>query len=544
MPVWKNKLHFGDNLRIMMEHIPDASVDLIYLDPPFNSKATYNVLFKERNGSESSAQITAFDDTWHWDTAAAEAYYTLITHGPSKLAHLMNALHSFLGPNDMMAYLAMMAARLVEMHRVLKDTGSIYLHCDPTASHYLKVVLDAIFGAENYRNEIVWQRTSSHNDSKKWGQVHDIILFYSKDFDFTWNPVHLAHDPKYLDSFYRYSDEKGTFRLDHIIRSKSMGPRPNLRYEYNGYTPEWGWRVLKEKLEKLDSEERITWSKSGRPYLKRYLTEQKGTPVKSVITDIPPLSAQSAEKLGYPTQKPEALLERIIRASSNEGDIVLDPFCGCGTTVNVAERLHRRWIGIDITHLAITLIKHRIEDTFRQDLSPYEIIGDPKDIESARALAAQDKYQFEWWALSLVDARPAQDKKKGADRGVDGYIYFFDDESGQAKKVVVQVKGGHVNAAQIRDLKGAIEREKAVIGVFITLEEPTGPMRSEAADAGFYEMQSLISGRAKFPRIQVFTVEELLNGAMVKIPAYAMEATIKRAERKKKDTPDDQLPLL
>jgi site-specific DNA-methyltransferase (adenine-specific) len=544
MSVWKNTLYFGDNLRILREHIPDASVDLIYLDPPFNSKATYNVLFKERDGSGSSAQITAFDDSWHWDAAAAETYYDLVTRGPKKLADLMNALHSFLGQNDMMAYLTMMAIRLVEMHRVLKDTGSIYLHCDPTASHYLKVVLDAVFGAENFRNEIIWQRTSSHNDSKRWGQVHDTLLFYSKDFDFTWNPVFLIHDPHYVAGFYRYTDDNGTYRLDHIIRSKSMGPRPNLSYEYKGYTPQWGWRVIKEKLEKLDSDGRITWSKSGRPYLKRYLTEQKGTPVKSVITDIHPLSAQSAEKLGYPTQKPETLLERIIRASSNEGDIVLDPFCGCGTTVNVAERLHRRWIGIDITHLAITLIKHRLEDTFRQDIAPYEIIGDPKDIGNARALAAQDKYQFEWWALSLVDARPAQDKKKGADRGVDGYIYFFDDESGQAKKVVVQVKSGHVNAAQIRDLKGTIEREKAVIGVFITLEESTAPMRSEAADAGFYEMQNPISGRAKFPRIQVFTVEELLNGAMVKIPAYAMEATIKRAERKKKEMTDEQLPLL
>jgi len=298
-------------------------------------------------------------------------------------------------------------------------------------------------------------------------------------------------------------------------------------------------------LKKLDDEGRITWSKSGRPYLKRYLTEQKGTPVKSVITDIPPLSAQSAEKLGYPTQKPEALLERIIRASSNEGDVVLDPFCGCGTTVNVAERLRRRWIGIDITHLAITLIKHRLEDTFRQDLAPYEIIGDPKDIESARALAASDKFQFEWWALSLVDARPAQDKKKGADRGVDGYIYFFDDESGQAKKVVVQVKGGHVNAAQVRDLKGTVEREKAVIGVFITLEEPTGPMRAEAASAGFYEFRHVISGSdLKFPRIQIFTVEELLNGAMVRMPAHAIEDTIRRAERRTKEAPDSQLPLL
>jgi site-specific DNA-methyltransferase (adenine-specific) len=281
------------------------------------------------------------------------------------------------------------------------------------------------------------------------------------------------------------------------------------------------------------------------PRFKRYLDEQEGIPIGDIWTDIRPVQAKAAERLGYPTQKPEALLERIVRASSNEGDVVLDPFCGCGTTVNVAERLHRRWIGIDITHLAVTLIKHRLEDTFRQELTPYEILGDPKDIESARALALEDRHQFEWWALSLVDALPAQDKRKGADRGVDGFMNFFDDESGQAKKVVVQVKSGHVNAAQVRDLKGTVEREKAVIGVFITLEEPTAPMRAEAADAGFYEFRHLISGQElKFHRIQIFTVEELLEGAMVKIPAHAMEATVKRAERRRKEPPEEQPPLL
>ena len=248
------------------------------------------------------------------------------------------------------------------------------------------------------------------------------------------------------------------------------------------------------------------------------------------------VSSQAAERLGYPTQKPEALLDRIIRASSNEGDLVLDPFCGCGTTVTAAEKLNRRWIGIDITHLAITLIKHRLEDSFGQELVPYEIIGDPKDLESARALADADKYQFEWWALSLVDARPAQDKKKGADRGVDGYIYFMDDESGQAKKIVVQVKSGHVSAAQVRDLNGAVEREKAAIGVFITLLEPTGPMKTEAASAGFYETEIAASHRAmRYPRLQILTIGELLEGKFVEFPQWALESTIKKAGRVKKE---------
>jgi hypothetical protein len=279
---------------------------------------------------------------------------------------------------------------------------------------------------------------------------------------------------------------------------------------------------------------RLCYTGTGMPCYKRYLDEMPGVPLQDLWSDIPP--ALGSQNLGYPTQKPEALLERIIRASSNEGDLVLDPFCGCGTTVNVAERLHRRWIGIDITHLAVTLIKHRLDDTFGSELAPYEIVGTPEDIESARALAAQNRHQFEWWAISLVGALPAQDKRKGADKGVDGFMYFFDEENGPARKVVVQVKSGHVNPAQVRDLKGTVEREKAVIGVFITLEEPTAPMRAEAAEAGFYEFRHIISGQVlKFPRIQIFTVEELLAGAMVKMPAHAVEDTIRKAERKKKE---------
>lgn len=544
MSGWKNQLYFGDNLDIMRDRIPDASVDLVYLDPPFNSKASYNVLFRERDGAESAAQITAFDDTWHWDTAAAGVYHELVTRGPAKLAGLMAALHSFLGQNDMMAYLAMMAIRLVEMRRVLRDTGSLYLHCDPTASHYLKIVLDVIFGAENFTNEIVWQRTNAKGLAfSRFATNHDVILRYSKTEQRIWNPQYTEHDPVYLERFYRYTEpETGRrYRLDNLANPNP--DRPNLTYEFLGVTRVWRW--TKERMQAAYEQGMVIQSKPGGvPCLKRYLDEQEGTPVGDVWTDIRPVQSQAAERLGYPTQKPEALLERIIRASSNEGDVVLDPFCGCGTTVNVAERLRRRWIGIDITHLAIGLMKHRLEDTFRQELAPYEIIGVPKDVESARALAERDKFQFEWWALSLVDAHPAQDKKKGADRGVDGYIYFFDDESGKAKKVVVQVKGGHVNAPQVRDLKGTVERERAVMGVFITLEPPTGPMRKEAADAGFYEIDDPVSGRGKFPRLQILTIEELFGGAMVKLPAYAREDTIKRAARKRKAGGGEQMELL
>ncbi|MGI8965781.1 MAG: site-specific DNA-methyltransferase, partial [Limisphaerales bacterium] len=338
------------------------------LDPPFNSNADYNVLFREASGEASQAQFHAFTDTWNW-ADAAQTYAEFVDNCPNTaVVEMVEALHSFLKNSPMMAYLAMMAPRLVELHRVLKPTGSLYLHCDPTASHYLRMLLDGIFGAQNFRNEIIWERTSSHNDSKKWASVHDTIFFYSKSNKCIWNPVFTGHDPKYVADFYRHKDERGIYRQDHIIRSASMGPRPNLAYEYKSYTPQWGWRMVREKLEALDKDNRIEWSKSGRPYLKRYLEEQKGTPIKSIISDIHPIGAQAQERLGYPTQKPQILLERIIEASTNPGGIVLDPFCGCGTTVHAAQKSGRQWIGIDVTYLAINLIKRRLEDAFGEDV--------------------------------------------------------------------------------------------------------------------------------------------------------------------------------
>ncbi len=527
---WQNELYFGDNLDILREQIADESVDLIYLDPPFNSNATYNVLFREKGGEESAAQITAFEDTWHWSIESEAAFREVVTDGPEKLGRLLQAMRDFLGQNDMMAYLTMMAQRMVELHRVLKPTGNIYLHCDPTASHYLKLLLDAVFDPDNFQNEITWKRTSAHSDSKRFGQVKDIIFYYSKTNDRIWNPVYIPHDESYVSNFYRYEDERGRYRLHEIIRTASMGPRPNLVYKYKGYTPEWGWRMERNKLEVLDKDGRLIWSKTGRPYRKTYLSE--GMVPTNLWTDINPLSAQSKERLGYPTQKPEALLERIINASSNEGDVVLDPFCGCGTAVAAAERLNRRWIGIDVTHLAITLIRHRMSNSFGEDLRPYEVIGDPKDPPSARALAQHDRYQFEWWALGLVDARPARDQRRGADRGIDGYINFFDDDSGRAKRVVVQVKSGNVTVSQVRDLKGVIEREQAQMGIFITLKPPTRQMAQEAISAGFYAHEHF---RNEFPRVQILTIEELLAGAKAQYPRYALQATFKRAPRRRRE---------
>ena len=511
------------------------SVFLIYLDPPFNSNATYNVLFAEKNGTQSAAQIEAFGDTWHWDIKAEATYHDIVTNGPRKLADLVQALRAFLGQNDMMAYLVMMAARLDEMHRVLKPTGSIYLHCDPTASHYLKIMLDTILGPQNFRNEITWKRSSAHSDVKQgrkaYGNIADILLYYTKTEEYTFNPQFADYDEEYVRKTYNNVDPDGRRWKSSDLTGPGGAAKGNPSYEFMGVTRYWRFR--KDNMERLLAEGRIYQSGSGKvPRMKHYLDEMQGVSLQNIWDDISPIGAQAAERLGYPTQKPLALLERIIKASSNEGDLVLDPFCGCGTTITVAEQLNRRWIGIDITHLAITLMRHRLENAFGTELSPYEVVGDPKDLSSAQALAEQDRYQFEWWALGKVAAKPAQDKRKGADTGIDGVLNFFDDNSGKAKKVIVQVKSGHVNAAYVRDLKGVLEREKSPIGVLITLEEPTRPMLQEAAAGGFYEPEHFPGLR--YPRLQILTIEGLLSGKHIEYPRLAPEATFKRAERKQK----------
>ena len=478
-----NRLYFGDNLDILREHVADESVDLIYLDPPFNSNATYNVLFRERSGEESAAQITAFEDTWHWGWESETAFQDVVTRGPEKVGNLLSALRQFLGQNDMMAYLTMMAQRMIELHRVLKPTGSIYLHCDPTASHYLKLLLDAVFGSASFRSEIIWRRQSAHSDARNYGSVHDTILFYVKTDKFLWNQSFQPYETEYVEQYYRYTDDDGRRFMSGDLGAAGL-QGGGYQYEWKGI--ERVWRVPVETMERLDAEDRIFYTRNGIPRIKRYLDEAKGNPVQDVWTDVQSLRSWHQERLGYPTQKPEALLERIINASSNEGDVVLDPFCGCGTATVAAERLNRRWIGIDITHLAITLVRHRLRDSFGDELRPYEIVGQPTDTASASALAEQDRYQFEWWALGLVDARPANDRRRGADAGVDGYINFFDDNSGRPKRIIVQVKSGHVNRGMIATLKGDMEREKAEIGVFVTLQPPTEPMRQEALSAGIY----------------------------------------------------------
>jgi site-specific DNA-methyltransferase (adenine-specific) len=527
-----NLLYYGDNLPVLRQHIADQSVDLVYLDPPFKSNQDYNILFREHGGSRAGAQVKAFEDTWQWDSAAAAAYREVVEAG-GKVSQAVQAMRLLLGDSDMLAYLVRMAPRLVELHRVLKPTGSLYLHCDPSAGHYLKVLLDAVFGPQNFRNEIVWRRTGTHNDARRFANVHDCLLYYARSRNATWHRQYLPHSAKYLRGHYRPDGHGRLYRLDNIIRSASLGPCPGLVYEYKGYTPhQWGWRVNRKKLEAIDAAGRLAWSASGVPYLIRYLDEQKGVAMPSVWDDIPPVNSQAAERLGYPTQKPEALLERIIRASSDEGDTVLDPFCGCGTAAAVAQRLNRRWVGIDVTHLAITLVRQRLADAFGEGIAQsYRVAGEPESVSDAAALAARDRSQFRWWALHLVGARPTPpERRRGVDTGIDGRLSFRDDpQGGRAKQVIVSVKPGAVGVGAVRDLCWVVRREKAAIGVLITLEDATRPMRAEAAGAGEYV--SLFAGM-RCPRLQLLTVEELLAGQRIRMPPHRDTGSFKPKRQK------------
>ncbi|HVB75425.1 MAG TPA: DNA methyltransferase [Ktedonobacteraceae bacterium] len=544
-PITENTLFYGDNLPILRDYIADESVDLIYLDPPFNSNRNYNVLFKDESGQQSEAQITAFEDTWHWNQKAEESYRELVMQSPDHISKMISALHDFIGANQMMAYLMMMAIRLVELHRVLKPTGSLYLHCDPTASHYLKIILDTVFGAQNFRNEIIWQRTNAKSNAfTRFATNHDVILRYTKTEKATWNAQYTTHSAAYIAEFYHFIEPE-TGR--HYTLGDLTNPnrnRPNLTYEFLGITRVWRW--TKDRMQEAYDKGLVVQSQPGTvPRLKRYLDEQEGMPVSDVWADIRPVQSQSKELLGYPTQKPLALLERIITVSSNAGDIVLDPFCGCGTAIAAAQKLGRKWIGIDITHLSIALQKYRLQEMFPE--IQFKVVGEPEDIGAARQLARDDRYQFQWWALSLIKAKPlggqegSRTGKKGSDKGIDGVITFIDDETGKAKRALVQVKSGHVTASQVRDLVGTVQRENAALGIFITLEPPSQPMITEAVSAGFYQLPGWGFSK-EFPRIQILTIDDLLHQrADAKIPSQTR--TFKRAGRVKESSATLQTAL-
>jgi len=522
-----NALYYGDNLDVLRNSIATESVDLIYLDPPFNSQANYNVLFKSLGGGGSKAQIEAFEDTWHWGQEAEAAFDQVMHSGATDAADLIRALRSFLGDNDMMAYLAMMAVRLLELHRVLKKTGTIYLHCDPTASHYLKLLLDSVFGPLMFRNEIVWKRTTAHSGAKRFAPVHDVILCYSKTEFPIWNDIRTDYDPAYLAKYYRFDDGDGRlYWRDNLcaagIRNGESGKT------WRGINPGakgMHWKYQVSKLDELDAANRIYWPpKAGSmPQFKRYREDLKGLAISDLWDDIDRINPVGGERLGYPTQKPIALLERIVAVSSKPGDAVLDPFCGCGTAIHAAQKMGRAWVGIDVTHLAISLIERRLKDAF-PGIS-FNVHGTPQDLDGARDLAQRDKYQFQWWAVSLIDAQPYGGKKKGADGGIDGLIYFRSDAK-TTERAIVSVKGGGVSVPMVRDLKGVLDREKAPIGVFLTLEPPTRPMEKEAAASGFYTL-----GDRQYPRLQIITIEQALAGMKPAIPLVDAGAAFKRAAR-------------
>jgi DNA modification methylase len=525
-----NELYYGDNLEVLRRYISSESVTLVYLDPPFKSNQDYNVLFAEHDGTRSAAQIKAFEDTWEWDQSAAEAYQEVVEWG-GKVSRVMQAFHVFLGPSDVLAYLAMMAPRLVELRRVLKPAGSIYLHCDPTASHYLKLLLDAIFGPLNFRNEIIWKRTTAHSSAKKYAPIHDTLLYYGKSDACLWNSPRIDYEDSYLDKYYRFEDGDGRlyWRADlcaaGVRRGRSGMPWRGIDPTDKGMH----WKFTVEKLDELDAAGRIYWPARGTmPQYKRYRDELKGKTVPDLWDDIDRINPVGGERLGYPTQKPVALLERIIQASSNAEDMVLDPFCGCGTAIEAAQKLNRRWIGIDATHLAISLIKSRLKSAFGDGIEKsYAVTGEPTSLPDAENLARNDPYQFQWWALGLVGARPVE-QKKGADKGIDGRLYFHDDrKSGQTKQIIFSVKAGHITVSQLRDLRGVVEREKAQMGVLITMEEPTRPMKTGAAGAGFYDSP----WGSRHPRLQIRTIEELLEGKGVDRPPHDGNVTFKKAPR-------------
>ena len=498
-------LYCGDNLDVLREYVPPESVDLVYLDPPFNSKRTFNIVYKE-----SQAQAVAFKDYWSWDESAA-TYARLLesSETPRPLATMLRGLHDLLVENesDLLAYATMMTARLLTLHRVLKPSGSLWLHCDPTASHYLKVILDSIFGGGRFLNEVVWKRTFSHGDPhRNFGAVTDTVLLYTKTDGYQFFPQYRPFDDEYAAKRFTGRDSDG--RRWQSVTMASPNPRPNLHYPYaasNGktYTPHRnGWKCDIEMMRRLDAEGRLHFPAKvgGQLRRKMYLDESPGVKIQSLWDDIPPINSQAAERLGYPTQKPVALLERIIQTATKPGDLVLDPFCGCGTTIEACEKLGRRWIGIDLARRAVEVIEERFR---RLSQPPPPVAWHPVDLEAATALAERDKTQFEQWARRRV--RAARLRKK--DRGIDGEARC---RTGRAvHHVVVSVKGGKLKPTDLRDLRGTIERERATIGVLVVAQQPSKEMRLEATRAGF--VPGAHDAEGPIPRIQIVTLERIFS---------------------------------
>ena len=531
----KNTLWFGDCLTIMRDNMNLGSVDLIYLDPPFNSNRAYNAIYKDATGRPLPDQIDAFCDMWTLDAQREDAIRFMpvllrqagIDDSAARLWQLwMNALRGT--QPRLLAYLSYMTERLVQMKPILKPTGSIYLHCDPTASHYIKIIMDAIFGHENFRNEITWQRTESHNTAERYGNVADILLYYSKSDKPTWNPQYQPYGDAQMGRF-RHVDASGRrYKLDDLT-----APRPNSdsgKFEWRGTKPGatrgWGYKI--EHLEAWWANGRIQTKRDGTPRmdgLKVYLDEAEGKPLQNVWVDVHRIPNTSSERLGYDTQKPLALLERIIRASTNEGDTVLDPFCGCATTLEAAHNLNRKWIGIDIAYHAIKhVVMPRLQDRLRLiEGTDFVVDGVPSTFEAAQDLWTRDKYHFQSWAISIVDGLPTN--KRTADGGIDGRLHFASPNVTSEQSMALEVKGGrNVSIGDLRALRGVLEADEAWMAGLIILH-PLGVVKKRnfqrfMAQAG----QADVFGMT-FPRMQMLTVQEILDGKRFHAPSGVARGT-------------------
>ncbi len=568
-----NHLYFGDNLDWLAK-IDRESVDLVYLDPPFNSKATYNLLYRSPDGEAAESQYQAFVDSWRWGPPTDAALAAVIASG-SPAAGILTSLNNYMQKSDLMAYLTMMAVRLIELHKTLKSTGSLYLHCDSSASHYLKIILDSIFGAEAFRNEIVWRRTGSHNSAKRYGPIHDTILFYTKTKQYTWNALKRPYMRGHVEK--AFVNDGGIYRTNYSgnVLSGSGKRGGESGSPWRGFSPDAKgrhWAIPKAILEDLEEDishlktldkleylyqhghiqinpgdewpryQRIIGPADGQPLsdIWAYQPYTEGTVFgleEGIDDDVRWMGTKDSERLGYQTQKPIGLLKRIIQASSNEGDIVLDPFCGCGTTIEAAHALGRKWLGIDITVLALDVVERRLKRLGLRRNVDYRVDGTPLDMDGARRLFADDPHQFQLWALTLVDGQPREGGKKGADKGVDGFVYFQDDarNTGQA---IVSVKGGaNIHAEHIRDLVGTMNNHRAKLGIFVTLNKPTSAMEKAAREA-----ESVEAGGKLHPRVQICTVEELLKGHKPKLPPIYDIISAAAAARRGKSRPIEITP--
>jgi adenine specific DNA methylase Mod len=511
----RNKLYCGDNLDVLRHCVADESVDLVYLDPPFKKYEVYNLLFKEKDGSKSKSQMLAFEDAWEWNMEA-ERNYASVVEGHGKLSQVMVQFRTLLGDSDMLAYLSMMAPRLVELRRVLRQSGSIYLHCDPTASHYLKILMDAVFGPQFFRNEIVWKRAETvkgnfGQGSKFFDRNTDSILFYAKSEQQFFKAQFSPYSEGYIKGFYKFV-ERETGRRYQLISMTGPGgdAKGNPRYEVMGVARYW--RYSKDKMQELIKAGLVVQTNPGTvPRRKLYLDSGRGVSVQSLWDDIPALHANATERLGYPTQKPQSLLERIISASSNEDEVVLDAFCGCGTAIEAAIKLKRRWIGIDITVQAMRVTRNERLPKLPDELVDYDVMYRPCDITAAEAFAAEQPFAFQDWAVEKLDGVPS--RHRSGDRGIDGRLYFKEEGTGPLREIVVSVKGGKLKAPFVRELQGAVARERAPMGVLIALNEPSKQMIRDAASSGFYTC-----ALGSYPKIQIITIKDMLSDVHFELP--------------------------